>query len=342
MTSPLPYAHGGPLITATLRAEPADFRVDEVLGFEPTGEGEHAFLTVEKTGANTEWVARQLAAAVGVAPMVVGYAGLKDRHAVTRQVFTVQLPGRADPDWQSIAIPGVRVLASTRHNRKLKRGGHRGNRFRIRLRNASGSMDDVSARLATIGACGVPNYFGEQRFGRDNGNLALAEALFAGQRMARPQRGFALSAARSEVFNALLAERVAEATWNRALDGEVWMLDGTHSVFGPEPINDDLTARLAKLDIHPTGPLWGRGSLRSGNAVCAMEQAIASRFASLTQGLEKAGLDQERRALRLKVTQLECERAAEDELVLAFELASGSFATTVLRELCDWHQPDGR
>lgn len=336
MTQPLPYAHGGPSITATLRAEPTDFRVDEILGFEPTGEGEHAFLTIEKSSANTEWVARQLATAAGVAPLAVGFAGLKDRHAITRQTFTVQLPGRTDPDWSALAIPGVRVLAATRHNRKLKRGAHRGNRFRIRLRNVRGAFDMVEAKLKAIGALGVPNYFGEQRFGRDGGNLALAEALFAGERMARPQRGFALSAARSEVFNALLAARVADASWNRALDGEVWMLAGTHSVFGPEPFNDDLAARLAALDIHPTGPLWGRGDLRSSDAVRALEQAIAADHASLAQGLEKAGLEQERRALRLAVVGLTFESPAEDELVLEFELGSGTFATTVLRELCDW------
>lgn len=336
MTPPLPYAHGGPSITAALRAEPADFRVDEILGFEPAGEGEHAFLTVEKTGANTEWVARQLAVVAGVAPLAVGFAGLKDRHAVTRQTFTVQLPGRTDPDWGALAIPGVRVLAATRHNRKLKRGAHRGNRFRIRLRNVRGALERIEAGLAAIGALGVPNYFGEQRFGRDGGNLALAEALFAGQRLARPQRGFALSAARSEVFNALLAARVADASWNRALDGEVWMLGGSHSVFGPEPFSDDLAVRLATFDIHPTGPLWGRGELRSSGAVRELEQAIAARHASLAQGLEKAGMEQERRALRLTVTGLEHESPSANELVIAFELGTGAFATSVLRELCEW------
>src|SRR5262245_9538661 len=127
----LPFAHGGPPVTGVLRSEPADFRVDEELGFAPTGSGEHAFLWIEKTGANTEWVARRLAEAAGVAPVAVGYSGLKDRHAITRQNFSVHLPGRPDPDWSALVIAGVRVLASSRHDRKLKRGTHRGNRFRI-------------------------------------------------------------------------------------------------------------------------------------------------------------------------------------------------------------------
>ena len=337
MTTALPYAYGGPVITGLMRAQPADFRVEEILGFEPSGEGEHAFLLVEKTGANTEWVARQLAAAAGVLPMAVGYAGLKDRHAITRQTFTVQLPGRVDPDWTATVIPGASVLASTRHNRKLKRGAHRGNRFRILLRDVRGDRDVAESRLATIRAGGVPNYFGEQRFGRDGQNVSLAQALFAGRRMPRPQRSIALSAARSEMFNAVLAARVANANWDRALEGEVWMLDGTHAIFGPEVWNDDLARRLAALDIHPTGPLWGRGDLRSADAVRALELAAIEAYPTLTSGLERAGLEQERRALRLAVGDLVGEWEGEYSLVLDFHLGVGAFATTVLRELCDWH-----
>jgi tRNA pseudouridine13 synthase len=333
----LPYAHGGPPATARLRAEPADFRVDEVLGFEPSGVGEHAFVLVEKTGANTEWVARQLAQKAGVAPMAVGFAGLKDRHAVTRQVFTVQLAGRAEPDWSALAIPGVEVISATRHNRKLKRGAHRGNQFRIRLREVRGEHEAIEARIEAIRTHGVPNYFGEQRFGRDGGNVALAHALFEGRRLPREQRGIALSAARSELFNTLLARRVADGNWDHALDGEVWMLGGTHAIFGPEAWNEELAQRLASMDIHPTGPLWGNGELRSGGEVQALERAAIEPLAALARGLEQAGLNQERRALRLAAVQLGHVWEPEGALVLEFGLGSGSFATTLLRELCDWH-----
>jgi tRNA pseudouridine13 synthase len=334
-----PYAHGGPLIEGVLRASADDFRVEEILGFEPSGSGEHAFLLIEKENANTEWVGRQLALAAGVAPMVVGFAGLKDRHAVTRQTFTVQLPGRADPDWAALAIPGVRVLSATRHDRKLKRGAHRGNRFRIRLRDVRGDLSAVDARLATIHTRGVPNYFGEQRFGRDGQNVALAQALFAGKRMPRPQRSIALSAARSELFNDVLATRVVAGNWDCALEGEVWMLGGSHAIFGPEPWNDGLAERLAALDIHPTGPMWGRGELRSLGEVRALELATVQAQPTLARGLEQAGLEQERRAARLAVGDLTHAWEADDVLVLEFNLGAGSFATTVLRELCNWH-PD--
>lgn len=342
MSDALPYAYGGPIVEGTLRAQPADFRVEEILGFEPSGAGEHAFLLIEKEGANTEWVARQLAVAAGVAPMVVGFAGLKDRHAITRQTFTVQLPGRADPDWEALAIPGVRVLAATRHNRKLKRGAHRGNRFSIRLRDVRGDRDAVAQRLAVLRERGVPNYFGEQRFGRDGQNVALAHALFGGRRMPRPQRSIALSAARSELFNHVLGARVAAATWDRALDGDVWMLGGSHAIFGPEAWNDDLAQRLALLDIHPTGPMWGRGELRSTGAAQALERAMVDAQPALARGLEQAGLEQERRALRLTVGDLAHAWEAEDVLVAEFSLGSGAFATTVLRELCGWHADKAR
>ena len=338
MGDPLPCAHGGPVISGRMKLEPDDFVVEEIPGFEPSGSGEHAWLWVEKRGANTDWVAGQLARFAGVAPSVVGFAGLKDRHAVTRQVFTLQLPGQVDPDWNTLAVPGVRVLSATRHSRKLKRGALRGNRFRIRLREVRGDCEQVPERLDRIAASGVPNYFGEQRFGRDGGNLDLARALFNGRRLGRAQRGFALSAARAEIFNAILAARVASGTWDQALEGEVWMLDGSHSVFGPEPASDALMDRLRSGDIHSTGPMWGRGELRSADAVRALELGVAELHSDLAGGLEAAGLDYERRSLRLPVRGLEWNWEGGDFLVVSFELGAGSFATAVLRELCDWSE----
>ena len=330
----LPFAHGGPPVEGRMRVEPGDFRVDEVLGFEPTGAGEHAFLFVEKIGANTEWVARRIAEKAGVAPIAVGYAGLKDRHAVTRQSFSVQLPGRADPDWSALAIPGVRVLAASRHDRKLKRGSHRGNRFRIRVRDVEGDHERVESRIAVIRERGVPNYFGEQRFGRDAGNVELAREMFKGRRVRRNEAGLALSAARSLVFNAVLAQRVEEGSWDCGLDGEVWMLAGTHSIFGPEPWTVDLARRLAAFDIDPTGPLVGEGELRTAARVREIEERAIAPFRDLAEGLAATGMAQQRRALRLLVEGLLHEWEADGSLVVEFQLPAGAFATVVLRELC--------
>jgi tRNA pseudouridine13 synthase len=330
----LPLAHGGPPVEGRLRVEPGDFRVDEMLGFEPSGAGEHAFLLIEKIGANTEWVARRIAEKAGVAPMAVGYAGLKDRHAITRQSFSVQLAGRADPDWSALAIPGVRVLAASRHDRKLKRGSHKGNRFRIRVRDVEGDHERIESRVAVIRERGVPNYFGEQRFGREAGNVELAREMFNGRRVRRNEAGLALSAARSLVFNAVLAQRVEDGSWDCGLDGEVWMLAGTHSIFGPEPWTVDLARRLAAFDIDPTGPLVGAGELRTTARVRSIEEHAIAPYRDLVEGLAKAGMAQQRRALRLRVEGLLHEWEPDGSLVVEFHLPAGSFATVVLRELC--------
>lgn len=338
MSADLPYAHGGPPLIARLRATPEDFVVDEDLGFAPDGTGEHVFVRIEKRGANTDWVARELARYAGVAPDAVGYAGLKDRHAVTRQTFSVAVPVRREIDWSALAHDEFRVLDAARHGRKLKRGALRGNRFEIELRDVSGDRAAADAVLARIAQAGVPNYYGEQRFGRDDGNVERARAMFAGRRVQRHERSLLLSAARSHLFNAVLAQRVDAGDWNGGGDGDVWMLDGRNSIFGPEPYTPELAARVARRDVHPTGPLWGRGALRSSGDVAGRERAAADAERDLADGLEHAGLEQERRSLRLFAQGLEWEWRASS-LRLAFALPAGCYATTLLREIA--RQPTG-
>lgn len=332
MPDALPRAFGPAVLAADIRSVPDDFIVEEVLGFEPSGEGEHVFLIIEKRDANTAWVAQQLARWAGVGEVAVGYAGLKDRHALTRQAFTVHLPGREPPALETLAIDGVRVLAQHRHQRKLPRGALRGNRFTLTLREVAGDRGAIEHRLAQIAARGVPNAFGEQRFGRDGGNLAAARAMFAGRRVSREKRSILLSAARSVLFNRILDERIRQDAWDRALPGDVFMLDGSHSVFGPEPLDDALAARVASLDIHPTAALWGVGEPRTTDAARAIEESVAADDAELIEGLLRAGLKQERRALRLPVRELEW-RFENDALVVSFFLPAGSYATAVLDAL---------
>lgn len=327
-----PFAHGGPPLTGVLRQQPEDFFVDEDIGFAAEGAGEHVFLRVEKRGANTEFVAKELARFAGIAPEAVSYAGLKDRHAVTRQTFSLHLPGKADPDWTVLQHDEFRVLQALRHNRKLKRGALRGNRFVLRARGITGDRTVAERVLAAISARGVPNYFGEQRFGRDGGNLDKARALFAGKRLPRHLHGILISSARSAIFNSVLAQRVASGSWEQALDGEVWMLDGSHSVFGPEPLTPELQRRVSEFDIHPTGPLWGRGELRSQGVVADIERQALELLPGLAQGLEREGLRQERRSLRLMPTELSW-RWLDGDLELSFSLPAGSYATVVVREL---------
>ncbi len=331
----LPTALGPPPASGRIRVEPEDFRVEEVLGFEPDGAGGHLLLLVEKRGANTGWVAAQLARLAGAQQRDVGYSGHKDRHAVTRQSFSLPWPAMAPVEpclaWSG---EGFGVLAAARHGRKLRPGSHRGNRFVIRVRDVTGDENAVASRLRLVAATGVPNYFGPQRFGRGLANLARARDWAAGGAAPRerPQRSFVLSAARSALFNLALAERVRRGDWNRLLPGEAVMLDGRRSFFLASEVDTALVERCERMDIHPTGPLWGRGNApTSGEARGVEERAMAAEPAMRIL-LETEGLEQERRSLRLAVRALEW-KLEGDGLTLAFELPRGTFATAVLHEV---------
>lgn len=338
-TETLSRAHGAPLLKARGRTTAADFRVDEIDAFEASGAGEHLLLAVEKRGMNTAFAARRIAQWAGVAESAIGYAGLKDRHAVTRQRFSVWLPKKIAPDLDALRADDFKVLSADWHARKLPRGALAGNRFVLVLRDLHGERGAIEARLQAIAKYGVPNYFGEQRFGRGGDNVAQARAMFAGRRVRREERSMLLSAARSDIFNAALDRRVARGDWDRGIDGDVFMLAGSHSVFGPVEIDESIRARLAAFDIHPTGPMWGRGELRTQGEAQAIEAAVAADHHELCQGLEAAGLKQERRSLRLPVVALAWDWQGEDALELSFQLPAGAYATTVLREIGDVQDP---
>ena len=334
-SNPLPFAHSQPTLSGRLRAAPEDFQVREEISFTLDGAGEHVWLWVRKRGANTDWVARRLAERAGVLPGAVSYAGLKDRHAVTEQWFSVHLPGRVEPDWSANPDPDFTVLNAVRHTRKLRRGALSGNAFRLTLRDLNGDPAELLARLQRVTATGVPNYFGEQRFGREAGNLEQAEAMLRGELKVRDrhQRGLYLSAARSALFNAVLARRVTDGTWNQPWPGDVLMLAGSHSIFAVDEVDETIRQRVAAFDLHPTGPLWGAGTLRSGGPVRALEEAAAAMLPVFRDGLVAAGLEQERRALRLAVRDATLEFPEPGVAVVAFRLPAGAYATTVLREL---------
>ena len=326
-----PRALGEPLGEGRLRLEPEDFLVEEMLGFEPAGAGEHVLLKVRKRAANTLWVARELARLAGCRPVDVGYAGLKDRHAVAVQWFTVPRRGRAVAQWPGAGGEGFEVLEAHAHARKLPRGALAGNRFRIRVRGLEPPTDALDARLRAIRARGVPNYFGPQRFGRHGSNLwDLPEdpgALRGGE------RGFVLSAARSLVFNAVLAERVRQGCWEALQPGDRAILDGRGSHFAVEALDETLRQRAARLEIHPTGPLWGRGTPGAAGAVLELETRVAGGYSRACALIEAAAMDPQRRSLRLAVRELRA-HLEPGAVVLEFDLARGAFATAVLREVC--------
>ncbi|HOZ04434.1 MAG TPA: tRNA pseudouridine(13) synthase TruD [Arenimonas sp.] len=331
----LPRAYGEAVLKGKFRSVPEDFHVEEIDAFEAQGEGEHLLLTIEKRGLNTAFVAKELSKWAGIGEMGIGYAGLKDRHAVTRQRFTVHLPKKVAPDFSSLKIDGVKLLESHWHHRKLPRGALAGNRFTLLLRDIEGDVGAIENRLENIRDFGLPNYFGEQRFGRERANVGMALKMFAGDRVKREQRSIYLSAARSEIFNAVLASRIENKNWLSALEGEVWMIDGTHSIFGPEPLDDALKSRADRLEIHATGPLWGKGELRTRAQVADCELAVAGAHRALCEGLEAADMKQERRALRIQVPDLSWKWLQKDQLECRFSLPPGAYATELLAELGD-------
>lgn len=324
-------AYGGPQIRAELRRSPEDFQVVEKLDFAFTGDGEHDVLWIEKTGANTVWVARNLARFAGVAMRDVGYAGMKDRTAITRQWFSVRRPSGAGTDWTALTIPGVTLLETSRNQRKLRQGAHCGNSFRIALRGVSVIDEPLHLLLERCRKSGVPNYFGEQRFGREGNNISLARAFFAGKRLKREDRSMAISAARSLLFNRLLELRVAAGTWNTLQPGELASLDGTGSFFAVDKPDQALHDRCTALDIHPTAVLWGKAAPRDGGTRSEAEQSVANQFPDLATGLEQHA-DESRRALRLAVQDFNWS-LDNGVLWLEFFLTRGGFATAVLREI---------
>ena len=339
-----------PPLTATIKAQPEDFQVEELPATVPEGQGEHVWLEIEKRLLNSEDVAVWLARESGAARGRVSYAGRKDRQAVTRQWFSVQCPPESEPDWvvraeawNAAQADGetagrARVLHVARHARKLRTGHLAGNRFEIRLGAVEGDRAAAEAILAAIREGGIPNYFGAQRFGRDN--LARARAWLGGGRppRSRNQRSLLLSAARSAIFNAVLAERVRRGDWNRLLPGDVANLEGSGSVFPVAEVDAELEARAARLDIHPTGPLWGKGSMQTGGEVQALEAAVAAGEPELAEGLERADMKAARRSLRMVPGAVDWRWEGED-LMLSLELGAGEYATGLLEAICQPREP---
>ena len=327
-----PYAFGGPNASGVIKSVPDDFVVEEILTFVPEGCGEHVFLHIEKSGENTEYVARLLARHAGVRQRDVSFAGMKDRHGRTRQWFSVWLPGKIEPDWADLETESLRILQTVRHARKLKRGVLAGNQFKLLIRNWQGKQDLTELKLQAIKTMGFPNYFGQQRFGHHGQNLNRAVMMFQGAKVKREQRSIYLSAVRSFLFNLILAERVAAQTWNQALPGDVFKLAQTNSHFAVETIDLVLQQRLACGDVHPTGALCGAGGSGVSGEVLALEEAVIQAYPELVEGLVNAELENDRRALRAIPENFSWQFLAEG-LHLMFRLPAGSYATALLREL---------
>ena len=331
------YLHGKPVSTGQIKVQNDDFVVREILGYEPCGEGEHIYLWCRKTGLNTAFVAEQIAKFCRLPLRAVTYAGRKDKHAVTEQWIGVHLPGKGNFDWQDLRLEGLEILSSKRHNKKLRTGVLKGNRFELILRNIT-HPQELESRIAQIQTYGVPNYFGQQRFGESRyhpggSNLALAEKILAGEEIRnRNKRSMAISALRSWLFNEFVSQRIESGRYDKVTAGEPLILAGSNSFFIAEEDDQTLSQRLASGDIQLSAPMWGKGDLVCKHDALVWEKTVAQNYSSLTQSLEKLGLKQERRAISLIPSKMQW-KFVDDEVKIAFDLPSGCFATSVVREL---------
>ena len=348
----LPYAFGTPRVTASLKAELEDFRVQETLGFSLEGEGQHVWLHIEKKDLTTEHVAKTLAKIARVKSREIGYAGLKDRHAVTRQWFSVDMGRKDDLPWQVLLPANCRLIKSMRHTKKLRRGVLKGNTFDITLRGVSGNIDEFEERAALIRKHGAPNYFGEQRFGEQGANVDPAYRLLRGELVIRNRfrRGIYYSCARALLFNRVLARRVVLSNWHCPIAGDVMMLEGSRSRFTVTIPDSELVQRGSSLDIHPSGPLWGKRESSPSGEAGRIENEVLRDYGDWLKGLETADLEYDRRPLRVAVGDFHHQLIGNDQIKVRFSLPAGAYATMVLRELVrtstkrrvlQYHRPRG-
>lgn len=335
------FRFGLPSATAVFKQQPEDFQVNESLGYDLTGDGEHIYVYLEKTNLNTAFVAEQLAKFCKLPLRQVTYAGRKDKYAVTRQWFGIHVPGKQAFDWSAFALEGARIIEAKRHNKKLRTGQLKGNYFDITLRDVTG-QDEVLARLNQIASEGAPNYYGSQRFGvqrlqesgevQRGGNLLMAERMINGEDIRnRNKRSMALSALRSWLFNEGLSIRLNAGKLSTILPGDVMNLSGSNSIFIAGDNDSSLAQRLADKDISTTIPLWGEGDLGSQGQAEAFEHSTFNQYGEVTAFLAGQGLKMERRAAIIWPRQLECNTQG-DTLNIRFFLPPGCFATSVLRE----------
>ena len=332
------YLHGQPNLSARFREHAEDFKGVEQLHVGDDEAGEHQWLWVYKKGANTTFVARQLAEFAGVSEREVSYSGLKDRHAETWQWFSVQLPGKPLLDWQQLQHPEFRVERAVQQSKKLKTGYHRANEFCLTLRDVS-DVTALAARWQRICAHGVPNYFGEQRFGHNGQNLTKGLAWIGGEmsgkqlkKLRRPQQSLLLSAVRSALFNAIVSARI-EADRMQPEVHDFMLLAGSRSFFQVETVDETLLARWESGDIALSAPLAGGWREPWEQHLSPLEYEHLQRYETILSGLKRQRVDLGRRAVLLQPQYTSFAELNANTVQLKFTLERGSFATSVLREL---------
>lgn len=330
------YPYSRPDQIAKLKQSPEDFIVTEIPGFELSGSGEHVYFLIEKTGLTTSQLIGKIAGQLNVPSRNIGYAGLKDKQAVTLQWLSVQLPGKETPDLAD--GEDYRVLDCNRHDKKLRVGSHRGNHFKVVLRDIEDGFERVSERLEVIKQQGFANYFGAQRFGRNQDNVEQAIKVLSdtkkNRRLKRQRKSLLISSLRSFLFNRILDNRIANGIWDQPVDGDVFQLAGSHSVFN-QPLDERLVNRYLQFDLHCALPLFGqRGSISAAKHAEEIEQSVFHEFPEICALLERLAVKLSYRSNRAVARDLTIAINKDEHTIeLEVELESGVFLTTLLDHL---------
>ena len=335
----LVYPYGGAHATGLIKSLPEDFQVVEELGFEPSGEGEHLFLLVQKAGLTTSELVARIARDYSIHPRQIGYSGMKDKNALTTQWLSLHLPGQSTT--ASVAGgDGYSILRALRNRSKLRRGTHKSNFFSICIR----AVDELPAasrtQLDDLASQGIANYFGAQRFGRRQDNVIQALAQLDRPKLKRARRSILLSSLRSYLFNQILSRRIALGYWSQPLDGDVFMLRGSHSIFSAS-LDTALSERFAGMDISSTASLYGEGESRLRGPALQLEQQVFDESREITDCLDRQGVSRQMRSLRVAVEDFGYEYdAGERCLRLELRLPAGSYLTSLLDHFIRVSEPD--
>ncbi|MDA9557458.1 tRNA pseudouridine(13) synthase TruD [Vibrio sp.] len=336
--APFAYQYGKPNASGKLKVKAEHFKVSENLGFSFTGSGEHLMLRIRKKGENTSFIANELAKACGVKSKDIGWAGLKDRHAVTEQWLSVHLPKNDDIDLSHFLAqyPHVEVLAQDRHNKKLRPGDLIGNDFVLTITEVT-DIDSVLSRLELIAQDGVPNYFGQQRFGRDGNNLDEARRWGRENVRTRNQnkRSLMLSSARSWIFNRIVSQRIQNDYLTTCVIGDLVEVLATGDIVSVDATNiADIQSDIAKGNVMITAALAGDNALPTTESALQFEQPHVDDEGDLMALIRGNRMRHERRPVILKAQNLTWDVDHDkSEITLSFSLPSGAFATSIVREL---------
>lgn len=338
MNIALAYPYGTAQVSGTIKAQAADFKVVENLGFEPSGEGEHLFLLIEKTGLSTHELIDALALDFKLKPRDIGYSGLKDKLAVTQQWLSLHMPGQMH-QFEMPEINGYTVLQQGWHHRKLKPGTHRTNSFEVIIRNLEGFTEEAAQQIDSIKSWGMANYFGQQRFGEQQDNVSRAIQVFGNQRktrkLSRNKRSLYISALRSHLFNKVLSNRIELEQWIEPIDGDVFMLAGSHSIFH-ENLNDEILNRYQCFDISSTASLYGEGDSKLQGEALDIEKQVYAENPAIVDCLLAQKAKLQMRPTRVAVDDLSVEyQEKEKTLLIKATLPSGSYFTTLLNHFVD-------